>query len=57
MFYRVTLKHFCCGIVVNQQGTKVQDAAPIMRWAIGKPFSQVRSWVEGKGGTLEFISD
>ena len=33
--------HFCCGVVVSK--THVVDAAPILRWAIGRPISQF-SW-------------
>ena len=43
--------HFTCGLLVDASGAVV-DAAPIMRWAIGKPLAAVRAWVLSKGGAI-----
>lgn len=42
---------FVCGLSVRKG--YVVDAAPIMRWAIGKPIDGVRSWVASNGGSME----
>jgi len=31
----------------------IVDAAPIVRWAVGKPLAEFVRWVKSKGGTVE----
>jgi hypothetical protein len=38
--WQITAPHFTAGIIVV--GDTVADAAPILRWAIGKPWEKVR---------------
>lgn len=58
--YRIDMGYFCCGveILVSEDGKNatVIDAAPIMRWAIGKDWSVVLHWVHRKRGTYELVS-
>jgi len=51
--YRVTLSYFCCGFFV--QDGEIVDAAPIIRWAVGKSLAQFVRWAEGKGGKVERV--
>lgn len=39
--------HFCCGLVV--QAGRVIEAAPIVGWAMGKPWREVRAYMRRKG--------
>lgn len=50
---QVTLPYFCCGITV--QGEFVTDAAPIMRWAVGKTWGWIENWIIRKGGKYEEV--
>jgi len=51
--YQATLPHFCCGFLVENQ--KIVDAAPIMRWAVGKSLAEFVRWARGKGGKVERV--
>lgn len=44
--YQVDAGHFCAGIVVD--AGRVVDAAPILKWAIGKYWGQVCSYLMNK---------
>lgn len=46
--------HFCCGVIVQEDNTII-DAAPILAWAVGKHFRQLRDWLRGKGGNYEVL--
>jgi len=48
--YQVQLPYATCGIIAN--GNKITEAAPLVRWMIGKTVAEVRAWVERKGGKL-----
>ena len=49
-WYQASTNYFCCG-VAESNGVVVR-AAPILRWALGKPIEVIRVWLEKKGGTL-----
>lgn len=49
--YRVTLAYVCCGVSVRDG--LIVDAAPILKWAVGKSLQYFRNWVRLKGGTIE----
>lgn len=58
--YQVKTHYFACGLVVDVLAQRVgilrvSDAAPIMKWAVGKPLLQVADWVRRKGGTIERV--
>lgn len=53
ILYRVTAPHFCAGMIVV--GLHVVDAAPILRWAIGKHMSYLASYFKRKGWTMEEV--
>jgi hypothetical protein len=48
MAYRVMTDYFVCGVFVL--GDMVVHAAPIMSWAVGKPWVEVATWIAHKGG-------
>lgn len=48
--FQVTTGYFCAGIVVKNG--RVVEAAPILRWSIGKPIGAVVAWAESKGGEV-----
>lgn len=50
---RITTSYFCCGIVVKDNFCI--EAAPIMRWAVGKDWDTIRLWVETKGGEWQIL--
>lgn len=50
---RVSVPHFCCGIVIDRSYIVVR-AAPIMKWAVGKGLAEVRQWVASKGGEIDW---
>lgn len=39
--YQITAPHFCAGVVVAVATKRVIDAAPILRWAIGRKWLDV----------------
>jgi len=45
-FVRIVAKHFVCGIVLERE--RCVEAAPIMRWAVGKPWSEIKQWKQIK---------
>lgn len=45
---QVTAPHFCAGIVINERGMCV-EAAPILRWCIGKRTGFLQDYVKRKG--------
>lgn len=49
VLWRVDVPHFCAGVRVLNN--RVVDAAPILKWAIGKDIEAVRLWAVRKGGT------
>lgn len=53
--FRAVLPRFTCGLLVGDMGI-VMEAAPIAKWAEGKPLKHFRDWAERKSGTVEEIS-
>ena len=53
-FYYVETLYFTCGIMVHDR--KVIDAAPIMKWSIGKWLSEVQEWANRKGGNILLVN-
>ncbi len=49
------LPWFCCGVLVTPDNV-VREAAPILCWAVGKHFSELRDWLRGKGGNYEVVA-
>lgn len=53
--YQLTLPDACCGLVVR--AGIVTEAAPIVRWAVGKVLGEVMRWARGKGGALVLVEE
>jgi hypothetical protein len=51
--YRVVTDNFVAGLVVKEG--QVVRAAPILRWAIGKPVDELRRQIEQSGGTVAAV--
>ena len=49
--FRVVAPHFVCAITATSE--TVTDAAPIMRWAIGKSRGYVRDYARRKGWSIK----
>ena len=45
--WQITAPHFCAGVVVVSN--VVTEAAPILKWTIGKPWREVREYAKSKG--------
>jgi len=50
VLYYVDLSYACYGVIVRHE--KVIHAAPIARWAIGKPFAELVRFIKRKRGTV-----
>lgn len=44
--WQISAPHFCAGLIVV--GDKVKDAAPILKWSIGKDWPWVRDYCKSK---------
>ncbi len=53
LLYRATTSYFCCGLLV-EDGV-IRDAAPIVKWAIGKRLVEFSAWIARKHGSLELV--
>lgn len=53
LLYRAVLPYYCCGFLAEDG--LIIDAAPIMRWAIGKTVTEYTQWAASKGGKVELI--
>lgn len=53
--YQIQSPYFCAGVVVSHDF--VLQAAPIIRWAIGKSFIEVRDYCRMRGWTIEPCHD
>lgn len=42
----------CAGVWINSKGN-IADAAPVLRWAVGKPLLALRMWADKQGGSVE----
>lgn len=54
LLFRVTAPHFCAGLVVRDD--KVVEAAPILRWTIGKSIYWLVGYFAGKEWTCEKVA-
>jgi len=53
MLYQIDLPHMCAGIIINND--IIIEAAPILKWTIGKSLNDIQKWVHKKNGTLNKI--
>jgi hypothetical protein len=49
--YRVVVPHFVAGVIVREG--VVVEAAPILRWAVGKRLLALETWAKNKKGTVD----
>lgn len=54
MLAQVTAPHFCAGIVMEND--VCTDAAPILRWAVGKPRAELRQYFARKGWRVSIVT-
>lgn len=52
---RITAPYFTAGLEFNPRTKKVTNAAPILKWAVGKPVDHVTYWCKKKGFQYEEI--
>jgi len=53
--WRITTHYMCAGVLVDEKGW-IKDAAPILRWSIGKNIDFLERWVvESKKGTCKEV--
>jgi hypothetical protein len=52
--FRAVLPHFVCGLLVGDMGI-VMEAAPIAKWAEGRPLKYFRDWAEHRCGSVEEV--
>jgi hypothetical protein len=53
---QVTAPHFVAGAVFDTYGDCIQ-AAPIIKWMVGKHFNEINSYVKPKGWTVRWIKE
>lgn len=53
--YQVDTGYYCAGIVVRDG--VVVEAAPVLRWALGKSLDVVSRWVNGKGAKIVLLEE
>lgn len=51
---RVVSPYYVAGIIVD--GGRVIKAAPILRWSIGKSFSEIKAYFAHKGFIIEELN-
>ena len=49
--YQAKTSYFCAGFEVDINGI-IRNAAPIIKWVVGKPLSFFRWWVTMKSGSI-----
>lgn len=54
MLAQVTAPHFCAGIVMEND--VCTDAAPILRWAVGKRHAELRQYFARKGWRVSIVT-
>ena len=54
--WRVTAPHFCAGIVTEINGF-VRNAPPILKWAIGKDISWLKTYCRTRRWKLELVDE
>lgn len=47
MLWQITAPHYCAGLIVEDG--KVTQAAPILKWSIGKSWREVKKYLIAKG--------
>lgn len=52
--FRITAPYFCAGVEI-EDGVVV-EAAPILAWMIGKPFTYVKSYCTRKSFSIEKVN-
>jgi hypothetical protein len=55
MLAQITAPHLCAGIILRND--VVVDAAPILRWMIGKSRDFVRSYCARKGWSVVVVTE
>lgn len=51
----VNAPHYCAGLVTRDD--VCTEAAPILRWAVGKPWPYLRRYFDGKGFEVVVMAD
>lgn len=52
---RVQAPHYCAGLIVEDE--RCTEAAPILGWALGKPWAELRRYFARKGFGVIVMSD
>lgn len=53
--YQIDVEETCFAVTVDNQTGLVVDAASVAQWMIGKPYHDVKLWVQSKNGKMVFI--
>jgi len=51
--FQITAPHFCAGLISNAR--RVTKAAPILRWAVGKPMMQITQYCRSKKWNIVLV--
>lgn len=54
-WYRIEMPRAVFAVVTDRQRA-IREAAPIARWAIGKPLGTLIGWVLKKGGRVDAMA-
>ena len=52
--YRITAPHFSAGVAVAHDGAIIQ-VAPVLRWALKRPWDDLRRWAQVKRYKVERV--
>ncbi len=52
---QITTNYFCAAVFFGFDGVII-DAAPILKWSIGKSIIYLETWARKNGGTMKLIS-
>ena len=51
--YQITAPHFCAAVV--ESNDLIFQAAPILSWSVGKPFSTLRDYAKARGWVVAAV--
>lgn len=51
--YRIQTDYYTAGVITKSG--RIIKAAPVLKWAIGKPITKLQRWAKKKGAKFEMV--